>query len=154
MSWEGILGFIIIAVVSSFFNKNKQQGNNKSPRPTASASDQGRALPRTGPARTEKQRPKRPGHLMEEVIREIQRGMMPEISEKQVNPVQAEVDTIEEPSTPLEVYQEPLIDETEKATANHPLNKSHPMANLRFDNQGVLQGIIMSEILGKPKSLR
>jgi len=193
MSWESILGFIAIAVISSLFNKGKNQTtqrrtsndprslnpsrpmetpSNNTPRPSMErrTTVQRPAVNRTT-VQTNKpvsqQTPKRqsPTGGLEEMIRELQKNMGDVFNQstareevQQGNDTKAvEKEVIEETNrnitSPVEVEAA-----SKKSTVVSPILKNEigreNIGKVKFDRRSILQGVIMSEVLDKPKSLK
>ncbi|WP_026476299.1 hypothetical protein [Alkaliphilus transvaalensis] len=175
MSFEAIIGFIVIAVISSLFNKSKEQNTakrnetqrndvpNRNEAPQRPASPQ---HPKTAPK--PQPRPKRTVTGLEDMLRELQKNMRDTFEQYETK----QEETITEISTTETVRTEnkPLKQESKgtvvkqrekvKQDENIPSVISGgeigrmKVSKVKFNRQSVIQGIIMSEVLGKPKSLR
>ncbi len=88
---------------------------------------------------------------MDEVLKELQRGMTEEMVKEP--PADQIMEAEIEESPPIEEYEKEDVKLVEPATGQQqPIYQQAKVLN--FGQKEVLQGIIMSEILGKPKALR
>ena len=162
MSWEAIIGFIFFALISSLFNKGKKE---TTPRKTINPSRTNDPTRTNNPPRPQstttakpKVQPRRPSGL-EDMLRELQRNMgeaFEQYSPKEQEPIKEEIVEKMEPVKSV-VQQESSI--SSKGKVDTPITvggigRKSTGPKLDLDRKAVLQGIIMSEVLGKPKSLR
>ncbi|KAB3533257.1 hypothetical protein [Alkaliphilus serpentinus] len=169
MNWGSILVFIAIGIISSIMNKSKEQqrrarssqGNNTAPRPQVK------------PQPTMQQaKPKRAPGGLEDLLKEFQRDISTVFGELQQDnkPKDKQViRTIE--SKEMELRRSKEEDKTLEATkytiedpvASEPESISSIYKNeigrkgktpLNLNKKSIMNGIIMAEVLGKPKALQ
>ncbi len=170
MRWESIIGFIFIALISSFFNKDKNKTTTRSPedeaRPhgdltasqTKPTSQQSRTIKRQEPKN------RRTTAGLDEMLRELNHDINDVFNQKKSKkpkPVESypankeDVAKIKQESPDVvrrkvssyqEKNQSPIYKDEKKKTPS--------ICGLDMDRKAVIQGIIMSEVLGKPKSMR
>jgi len=171
MNWGSILVFLAIGIISSIFNKSKeQQRRGKSTQVRG-------ATTKPQPSTTQQAKPRRTSGGLEDMLREFQRDintvfgdLQPSNNSNEEKPIK----NIEPVETELEVYEEnyETVAEanyttedytTEDYTAKVPEIKGKVYENeigaeskpsLSFNNKSLVEGIIMAEVLGKPKSLQ
>jgi len=169
MGLDSILGFIVIAIISALFNQDKgkkRSQKRKSPTTTAMPQEQAieaaEAMVEETPAR----------NLLEEMLREFQKELAPNLPSKKEAPLSQKKKSgtlkgikqgkpPKQPVIPEETF-ELDYSEIEMSEADLSVNKPipckererlecHPRA---FTRESILNGVIMAEILGKPKALR
>ncbi|SCX94048.1 hypothetical protein [Alkaliphilus peptidifermentans] len=165
MNWGSIVAFIVIAILSSVFNKNKQprQREERTHQPINNPERQAQ------PSRTTVQKTAKKSTGLEDMLKEFQKDISTVFGEYQQqdepneaidNTVQAEISRQEEEIETLEATKYT----TEDSVAKPPLKTGsiykkeieykNQDITLSFSQSSLVEGIIMSEILGKPKSMQ
>lgn len=170
MNWGSILVFIVIALVSSIFNKNKEQqrrarnsqDSNPGPPPAVGQSHQ--------PVVKTSQQPKpRSGPMgLEDMLKEFQRDISTVFGSPQPT-AETPVETIKPTEVELERYQEDdsTLKETTYTTEDDVAREPEavgsiyekeigrrPEPSFSFNKNSLMNSVVMAEILGKPKSLQ
>lgn len=179
MSIESIIGFVVIALLSSLFkDKGKQQPKSRMA-PTVPPKGDRPDGPRTAPKEVKRSR-----NLLEEMLQEFQRepgrfsgerrgdlsqpNRKPGTSKGEKQPKvmsMPESETVVERGTQdTDLYDSETIEAIEtseipemsagKETVGAPSSGQERALPMHLTRQSILNGIIMSEILGKPKGLR
>ncbi|ABR49176.1 hypothetical protein Amet_3036 [Alkaliphilus metalliredigens QYMF] len=170
MSFEAILGFIAIAVISSFFNKSKEAKTRRT------GPSQGQSRPNTRPAQSKPQPATRQGQRrpstgptggLGDLFRDFQKDLNEVFGEatrtggtarKSQQYSQMEE---ESPEKQPEIVEKSKILKTERTvkTKKSDTRKDVIQAGeisaqdlISIDQKSILQGVIMSEVLGKPKA--
>ncbi|MBM7614650.1 hypothetical protein [Alkaliphilus hydrothermalis] len=176
MSWESIIGFIAIALISSIFNKGKNQttqrrtsNDRRSPNPSRpmEAPNNNSSRPTVGGDRpVSQQSPKKSSKTvgLEEMIRELQKNMgdvfnqstaREEIQQEKATKA-VEEEKIKKRIKDVKSLKE-VVSVSNQSTVSPILENEIGRGNVgkvKFNRHSILQGLIMSEVLEKPKSLR
>ena len=176
MNFQSIIGFIFFIIITSLFNKGKQQQGQNRRRTQPMHRD-----PSTSTATPRYQQNSKPsgGNRLEDMLREMKsdvRGVFGELQGHNTPKAPLKEAVIEEP---VEDHRETwdgeyyYHEETEEVEESKALTNKSDMTtydedegsfeeegppkkrnSLKLTQNSLVQGIIMSEILDKPKSLR
>ena len=156
MNFRTILAFIIIAFISSLLNKNKTSAKPtvKTDRPEPPKPPSTDRIPGTTESK-QRSFPGGLGELFEEIKAEFERTQRG-IQKEQVQPPEENTEkrngatAKQRAHTPRDTSRR---DVKKVAGSVYEGEIGKEETHIRFDKKSILQGIIMSEVLQKPKSL-
>ncbi len=161
---DKIIVLIVIGIINSFFNKDKKQKKTVRRPVRLESKTPNIDSEQISKIEVEQKQAKVPPQNMWDVIRELSTDFNTVFNQKPIK--QMGLDTNKGAADPINFGQEPDYDRQEndnrkkeslvrqKTVYSDEIGDQSSSFNPVFNGEAVLQGIIMSEILAKPKALR
>ncbi len=155
MDFGAIIGFIVIVFISSLFNKNKNPA-----KPTTKTRPMPSQIPEKKPSSQKENRTKKLSNGLEDLFKEIKVEYDKKIGDTQEGKkdLYPEQDSLSKYSAKtnqsIKGSKYTLKNNIRKVKGSVYEGEIGKEESLNFSKESVVQGIIMSEILQKPKSLR